>query len=665
MALVAASSSSSAQSVAKKNDVFISFRGEDTRSNFTIHLYDAFCRKQIRTYMDSQLVKGDEISPSLLQAIEDSYVSVVVFSENYASSRWCLDELVHILHCKRVQGQIVIPVFYRIDPSHVRKQTDIYKQAFEIYERDLKVDQHKMQIWKQALNETANLAGFDSHTFRDESELLHKIVKDILQKLNHKYSPAELKGLIGIEDNCAEIELLLKDAKTKTIGIWGMGGIGKSTIAKNIFLKCSSDYDRSCFLENVREESKNGLTGLRHKFLSRLLRDDLFMETASYFLESSLSRMKVFVVLDDVSTAEQLEYLVGEPFYFGLGSKILITTRDKHALSKGVDVIYKVKELKSHRSLELFSLNAFSASLPIMGYEELTKRAVVYAQGIPLALKVLGSYLRGRSEVEWKSALRKLEKSPHKDIQKVLRLSYDELDDEEKKIFLDIVCFLKGESTELVISLLDSFDFSGAIGIRTLHDKALIDVHYDIVLMHDLMQEMGLQIVREESNGKPERRSRLCDSKEIYDVLANNKGSKKIEGIRLDVSQIKDLHLEADIFKKMPNMRFLKFYSGSGSSHVHLPKGLKFLPNKIRYLEWYGFLPKALPSTFCPAQLVKLCMRNSHLQKLWSGVQDFVCLQEIDLRYSKQLQELPNLSKCLDLKVGARISRSSQCHRMN
>ncbi|XP_028752098.1 toll/interleukin-1 receptor-like protein [Neltuma alba] len=163
MAFEAASSPSSAQSLPKKNDVFISFRGEDTRSNFTSHLYDAFCRKHIRTYIDYQLDKGDEIAPSLLQAIEDSYVSVVVFSKNYASSRWCLDELTHILHCRRVQGQTVVPVFYKVEPSHVRNQTGVYKQAFE---SDLKVDQHKMDMWKQALNEAANLAGHDSHTFR-------------------------------------------------------------------------------------------------------------------------------------------------------------------------------------------------------------------------------------------------------------------------------------------------------------------------------------------------------------------------------------------------------------------------------------------------------------------------------------------------------------------
>ncbi|KAI9119867.1 hypothetical protein K1719_009256 [Acacia pycnantha] len=303
--------------------------------------------------------------------------------------------------------------------------------------------------------------------------MIQKIVKDILQKLNYKFPLAELKGLIGIDVNCAEIESLLRCAKT--IGIWGMGGIGKSTIAKTIFFKYFSHYEGSCFLENVRERSKNGLDELRHKFLSSVVKEDLCLDTSTTLLGSRLGRMKVFVVLDDVSTTDQLEYLVGEPHCFGPGSKILITTRDKHVLSKGVD-----------------------------------EMAVVYAKGVPLALKVLGSYLRGRSEVEWESALRKLEKNPHEDIQKVLRLSYDGLNHEEKRIFLDVACFLKGELKEFVINLLDSFGFHGVIGIRILHDKALINVDNGRHMkMHDSIQEMGLQIVREESIDEPERRSRL------------------------------------------------------------------------------------------------------------------------------------------------------------
>ncbi|KAK4269101.1 hypothetical protein QN277_022304 [Acacia crassicarpa] len=485
----------------------------------------------------------------------------------------------------------------------------------------------------------------------NESELIQKIVEDIRLKLDHLYPPAQLKGLEGIGDKCAEIESLL--GRAETIGIWGMGGIGKSTIARTIFFKYSSHYEGSCFLENVREKSKNGLDELRQKFLSCLMNEDIRINTSTTFLESRLNRLKVFVVLDDISTMDQLKYLVGEPPYcFGQGSKILITTREKHVLSKGVDEIYKVKELELGHSYKLFNLHAFNTDRPIMGYEELTVRTVVYAKGVPLALKVLGSYLRGTSKDEWESALRKLEKSPHEDIQKVLRLSFDGLDHEEKRIFLDIACFLEEEWKEFVINLLDSFGFEGDNGIRILRDKALINVDDGWhIKMHDLIQEMGLQIVREESIDEPGRRSRLWDYAEICDVLDNNVGSSKVEGIKLNVSEIRDIYLKADVFKKMRKLRYFNFHSNSGPSHVHLPKGLKFLPKTVRYLEWCSFPLKSLPSTFCPKKLVKLYMRNSHLQKLWNGVQDVANLQEIDLDGSKQLQELPDLSKCLNLKV--------------
>jgi hypothetical protein len=151
----------------KKYDVFLSFRGEDTRRNFTCHLYDALSRKKVETFIDNnELEKGDEISQALIEAIEESHASIVIFSENYASSKWCLNELKKILECKKYKEQIVIPVFYNIDPSHVRKQTGSYRQAFAKHKRDLKNNNDTLQNWKAALTEAANLVGWDSQKYR-------------------------------------------------------------------------------------------------------------------------------------------------------------------------------------------------------------------------------------------------------------------------------------------------------------------------------------------------------------------------------------------------------------------------------------------------------------------------------------------------------------------
>jgi hypothetical protein len=167
--MTSAFSSISSSSVvsSKKYDVFLSFRGEDTRRNFTCHLYDALSRKKVETFIDNnELEKGDEISQALIEAIEESHASIVIFSENYASSKWCLNELKKILECKKYKEQIVIPVFYNIDPSHVRKQTGSYKQAFEKHKRDVKHNNGTLQNWKAALTEAANLVGWDSENYR-------------------------------------------------------------------------------------------------------------------------------------------------------------------------------------------------------------------------------------------------------------------------------------------------------------------------------------------------------------------------------------------------------------------------------------------------------------------------------------------------------------------
>ncbi|XP_048429983.1 TMV resistance protein N-like [Pyrus x bretschneideri] len=146
----------------EKHDVFLSFRGEDTRNTFTSHLYAALRGKKIETYIDYKLERGDKIAPALVEAIEKSKLSVIIFSKNYASSTWCLDELVHILRCKERDRQFVIPIFYDIDPSHIRKQQGTYADAFAQLEERFKDSMDKVHRWRDALREAAKISGFDN-----------------------------------------------------------------------------------------------------------------------------------------------------------------------------------------------------------------------------------------------------------------------------------------------------------------------------------------------------------------------------------------------------------------------------------------------------------------------------------------------------------------------
>lgn len=144
-----------------KYDVFLSFRGEDTRNNFTDHLYTALIQKGIKTFIEDDLSKGESVAPAVLRAIEGSRASIIVFSRNYASSSWCLEELCKILECKDATNQLVWPIYYKVDPSNVRRQTGSFAEAFAKHEERFGDDIEKVQRWKAALTEAANLSGWD------------------------------------------------------------------------------------------------------------------------------------------------------------------------------------------------------------------------------------------------------------------------------------------------------------------------------------------------------------------------------------------------------------------------------------------------------------------------------------------------------------------------
>ncbi|KAL5845580.1 hypothetical protein ACOSQ3_009104 [Xanthoceras sorbifolium] len=275
----------------------------------------------------------------------------------------------------------------------------------------------------------------------------------------------------------------------------------------------------------------------------------------------------------------------------------------------------------------------------------LSNRVVSYAKGNPLALKVLGCFLQGRSKKEWKSSLNKLKKYPNLDIQNILRISYDGLDDQKKEIFLDITCFFKGYlSTE--------------IGISVLIDKCLITVTENKLLMHDLIQEMGHSIVLQESIKEPEERSRLWDPQYIYNLFKKNTGTNAVESISLDLSQINELHLNFDAFMRMQRLRLLKFYSSHYSKgnkendKVHLHQGLELLPDELRYLHWHRYPLRSMPSKFNPENLVELQMHHSNVEHLWKENQLLATLD----RKPKPISGILNLQTMV-LKDCSRVTK--------
>ena len=144
-------------------DVFLSFGGTDIRKTFVDHLYAALAQKGIFTFRNDPTLERGSISPELIKAIEESRIALVIFSKSYAFSRSCLDELVNILKCQKEMGQTVIPVFYHVDPSDVRRQKGSFAEAFVEHEERFQENLETVETWRSALTQVANLAGWHLH----------------------------------------------------------------------------------------------------------------------------------------------------------------------------------------------------------------------------------------------------------------------------------------------------------------------------------------------------------------------------------------------------------------------------------------------------------------------------------------------------------------------
>uniref|UniRef100_A0A803QAD4 TIR domain-containing protein n=1 Tax=Cannabis sativa TaxID=3483 RepID=A0A803QAD4_CANSA len=459
----------------KKYDVFISFRGEDTRANFTSHLHEKLKKEGIETYIDDKLERGEEISNALSEAIKDSKISIVVFSKDYASSSWCLDELVHILQCVERKTQIVGPVFYHVDPSDVRKQIGSYAEAFKKHE-----DRHNdttIRRWREALTKAANHSGWDVSKSSNEAVVVSGIFNFVRKELRSKSSSHHYskQDIFGIDNSIADLHKLLSNYAR--IGICGMGGLGKTTLAQIVFNQSCHQYDSHYFFRNVREEFQKHGTNLKEEFFRQLSNEKDLQYGHLDSLKERLSHKKFLIVLDDVDDLDQYNCLLEDSHsWLNSESKLIITSRNHQVLRNiiGNDerMIYNLKRLKKKIALELFCLHAFKRKSPEESEKELSLKFVNYAQGLPLALKVLGSHLFSKNKDLWESLLNKIIVDPDQNVTSKLKISFDGLDSKQQSIFLDIACFFRGYPKYLVRDILDDCgDFN--IAIEVLIDRVL------------------------------------------------------------------------------------------------------------------------------------------------------------------------------------------------
>ncbi|MED6119794.1 hypothetical protein PIB30_014840 [Stylosanthes scabra] len=529
-----------------KYDVFLSFRGSDTRYGFISHLYQAFNRACIDAFIDDwQLLSGNQNTDTVIQAIEASRVSVVVFSANYASSIWCLDELTKIMECQRTKGQTVIPVFYDVDPTDVRHQRGAFKEAFQRYEERFSHDSHlseKIHTWRAALTEAASIRGVYLSRKRNEADAIREIVEH-LNTLLESENLFITEHPVGVQSRIKDVIQQLNDHKPDDVvlmGIWGMGGVGKTTIATAVYNQIRHDFDSRKFLPNIREMWENNQqVFLQEQLLNGICKAEIHIQNIKSGvaqLKKRLRLKRIFIVLDDVDNVNQLEALCGGREWFGPGSIIIITTRDRRLLRKiGVDHVYQVKEMDYNESLELFCWNAFNQATLLEKFAKLTEDVVAYCGGLPLALATIGRELSGKMKIdEWENVLGGLKRRSHPDVHKVLKISYDGLnDDTQKEIFLDIASFYIGkERGEVLEELYNSFGLISEDGNIFLEEQSLITFdEEDRIQIHPLMRQMATEIMVRHPSKTDEPQSMSYQSEERtpdpswkYDVFLSFQG---------------------------------------------------------------------------------------------------------------------------------------------
>ncbi|CAN1730840.1 Disease resistance protein L6 [Linum perenne] len=653
-------SESDGSSFSIEYEVFLSFRGSDVRQTFADCLHSCLVRSKIRTFRDEEkLRKGENIGASLIQAITESKIYIPILTQNYASSKWCLQELAKMVDCWKTGGgkeqHIILPVFYFVDPRDVRHHdSGPYKEAFE--QHCLKHDPQTVLEWKEALQEVGQMKGWHVTESDGQGAVIDKIFAEVESHLRASYALVT-DELVGIDFHVEEVMRLLSldshSASEKIVGIHGMGGLGKTTLAKAVYNKVSMQFDHCCFLENIRETlSKNdGELTLQNRIISEILPSDSKpardVSDGIRIIRERVRRYRLLIVLDDVDERFQFQNIFGKLGDFSMDSRFLITTRDARVLELLQECkVYATEGMSYDHALKLFSKHALGTDCPSEGYASLSEEFVKVAAGLPLALKVIGSLLFHTDKGYWEAKLTELKKIPPAKVQERLKISYDELTHNEKQVFLDVACLFVGVNKDAPIYMWSDCDFYPASTVRTLVQRSLIRINEkDQFWMHDHVRDLGRAIVCEENNQNPYKRSRIWSNRDAINMLKSREGTDCVEVLRVDMKG-EDFVLTVKEFKQFSRLRYLEVLNG------RLAGNFKGILPCIRWLRLYRC--KSFPTGLNLQKMAVLNLEDCSVRDDWSGWNEIKAaskLKAVNLSLCRDLEQVPDLSNCRGLEL--------------